>query len=77
MREIRLTGKRRLVKVVTLDSMRVGQAKAKGIIVEVLLTDDETLGLRDGLLGMSYLNRFDSNIDLDNLKMTLTKKDKG
>jgi predicted aspartyl protease len=41
----------------------------------VLLEDNADKNVKDGLLGMSFLNRFNVKIDLKEKKMTLLKMD--
>ncbi len=73
-RSIRLTGKERLTKVVHLDSIRIQNIEEKDLMAEVLFEDVDTLGLKDGLLGLAFLDRFDCIIDLKGMKMRLQKK---
>lgn len=73
-RSIRLAGKERLTKVILLSSIRVQDVEEKDIIAEILFEDEDVLGLKDGLLGLAFLNRFNSVIDLNNMKMRLQKK---
>lgn len=73
-REVRLTGARRLATTVILRSFQVGDVKAKDVLADILLEDVDVEGLKDGLLGMSFLNRYNCSIDLDSLEMSLTEK---
>lgn len=75
-KSIRLAGKERLAKVVDLDSIRIQDIEEKGLIADVLFEDVDVLGLKDGLLGLAYLNRFNCVIDLDRMKMRLQRKPK-
>lgn len=74
MSKIRLTGKERLAKAFLLNSLSIQGIKEDGIVALVLLEDDSILGLKDGLLGLSFLNRFNCTIDLGRMKMRLQKK---
>ncbi|MDD3904946.1 MAG: retropepsin-like aspartic protease [Candidatus Omnitrophica bacterium] len=59
-------------KLVMLKSVRIKDIEVKGVMAGVLL-DDAGVGLKDGLLGMTFLNRFNLKIDLKNMKMSLEK----
>jgi clan AA aspartic protease (TIGR02281 family) len=72
--EIHLAGRRRLVKVVRLESVRLQDVEEKDIMADVLIENEDVLNLKDGLLGMAFLNRFVCVIDLENMKMRLQKK---
>ena len=71
---IRLAGKVRLAKVVMLDALSIQNVKERGLPADVLFDDEDVLGLKDGLLGLAFLNRFESIIDLNKMKMRLQKK---
>jgi clan AA aspartic protease (TIGR02281 family) len=73
-REIRLAGRKRLAKIVKLESVRLQGIEEKDLIAGILVDEEEVLGLKDGLLGMSFLNRFDCVIDLDDMVMRLKSK---
>ncbi|MBI5143605.1 MAG: retropepsin-like domain-containing protein [Candidatus Omnitrophica bacterium] len=75
-KSIRLAGKERLAKVVDLDSIRIQDIEEKDLIADVLFEDVDVLGLKDGLLGLAYLDRFNCVIDLDRMKMRLQRKPK-
>jgi len=74
MRRILLTGKERLTKTVLLKSIAIEGVRGDDLVADVLLDDSSTLGLKDGLLGLAFLNRFDSTIDLGRMKMRLQKR---
>lgn len=74
MTEVHLTGRRRLAKSVLLKSVRIKDVEEKDLMAKVLLEDEDVLGLKDGLLGLVFLSRFDCMIDLNNMKMRLRKK---
>lgn len=59
-------------KMVMLKSVRINDIEVKGVLTGVLL-DDSGIGFRDGLLGMTFLSKFNLKIDLKNMKMSLEK----
>jgi clan AA aspartic protease (TIGR02281 family) len=61
------------VKLVTLESMEVQGITAKKVEAAVLLDDAGELGFGDGLLGMSFLRRFNFKVDQKEKKLTLEK----
>ena len=61
-----------LAKMVMLKSVRIKDIEVKDVLAGVLL-EDSGLGFKDGLLGMTFLNRFNLKIDLKNMKMALEK----
>ncbi len=68
-------GKNVDAKVIMLEKVKVGDAEAKDVMAAVLLEDNADKNVKDGLLGMSFLNRFNVKIDLKEKKMTLLKMD--
>ena len=68
-------GKNVNAKVIILDSVMVGDVEAKDIVAAVLLEEYGDKNINDGLLGMSFLNKFNMKIDLQKRKMTLIKTD--
>ncbi|MFA6321246.1 MAG: retropepsin-like aspartic protease [Candidatus Omnitrophota bacterium] len=59
-------------KMVMLKSVRINDIEVKDVLAGVLL-EDSGIGIRDGLLGMTFLNKFNLKIDLKNMKMSLEK----
>ena len=59
-------------KMVMLKSVRINDIEVKDVLAGVLL-EDPGIGFKDGLLGMTFLNRFNLKIDLKNMKMSLEK----
>ncbi len=70
---LQLAGNHRVTaKMVMLKSVRIKDIEVKDVLAGVLL-EDAGVGLKDGLLGMTFLNRFNLKIDLKNMKMSLEK----
>ena len=70
---LQLAGNHRaMAKMVMLKSVRINDIEVKDVLAGVLL-EDPGIGFRDGLLGMTFLNRFNLKIDLKNMKMSLEK----
>lgn len=66
-------GKTVRARMAILKSLRVGGIEERGVAAAVLLEDDGRLGFKDGLLGRSFLGRFNINIDMQKMKMTLQR----
>jgi len=60
-------------KYFILDSVKINGIEAKNIEAVVLLDEDIDLGFSDGLLGISFLERFNFQIDYKNNKLILNK----
>ncbi|MFA7272116.1 MAG: retropepsin-like aspartic protease [Candidatus Omnitrophota bacterium] len=60
-------------KRVIIQTMRVQEATANTVEAAVLLGDTGDLGFGDGLLGMSFLKRFNFKVDQKEKKLTLEK----
>lgn len=72
--EVKLADGRMIdAKYVVLDSVDVEGAVARDVGAVVLL-DDSQMDIHDGLLGMSFLNRFNFQIDTVNKKLILKKR---
>lgn len=72
--EFRLAdGRRAAAKAIILDSVRIQDVELKKVVAAVMLDQIKDPSLRDGLLGMSFLNKFNLKIDLKNMKITLEK----
>ncbi|MDD5428539.1 MAG: retropepsin-like aspartic protease [Candidatus Omnitrophica bacterium] len=70
---LQLAGNHRaLAKMVILKSVRINDIEVKDVLTGILL-DDAGAGFRDGLLGMTFLSRFNLKIDLKNMKLSLEK----
>jgi len=70
---LQLAGDHRVTaKMVMLKSVRIKDIEVKDVLAGILL-EDAGVGLKDGLLGMTFLNRFNLKIDLKNMKMSLEK----
>ena len=67
-----LNGKHK-VGTVILKSLQLGDVEEKDIQAEVLLQDNAEMrqGFKDGLLGMSFLNRFNMTVDQQKMKLIL------
>ena len=39
----------------------------------ILIEEEQGMGFKDGLLGMTFLNKFNLKIDLKNMKVVLEK----
>ncbi|MDD5136971.1 MAG: retropepsin-like aspartic protease [Candidatus Omnitrophica bacterium] len=59
-------------KMVILKSVRINDIEVKNVLTGVLL-DDGGVAFTDGLLGMTFLSRFNLKIDLKNMKISLEK----
>lgn len=70
---LQLAGEHKVAaKMVILKSVRIKDIEVKDVLAGVLL-DDAGIGLKDGLLGMTFLSKFNLKIDLKNMKMALEK----
>ncbi len=71
--EVQLADGRKIeARHVVLDSVRVEDSEVKDVGAVVLLDAEEDMG--DGLLGMSFLNKFNFQIDTLNNKLILQKR---
>ena len=72
--EMRLAdGRRAMAKAIVLDSVKIQDVEVKKVMAAVMLDQEPDPNLKDGLLGMSFLNKFNLKMDLKNMKMTLEK----
>jgi len=72
--ELHMAGNRKVkAKAVVLKSLKIKDIEEKNVMAAVLLEDTDFVGFRDGLLGRTFLNRFNINIDLKNMTMALEK----
>lgn len=60
-------------KAVVLDSVKIDDVEAKKVMAAVMLDQIPDPALKDGLLGMSFLGRFNIKMDLKTMKMNLEK----
>ena len=60
-------------KYIILESVKVENAEAKNVEAAVMLDDTGEAGLGDGLLGMSFLKRFNFKVDHRDKKLILEK----
>jgi clan AA aspartic protease (TIGR02281 family) len=69
-----LNGKHK-VGIVTLKSMKLGNLEEKDIKTDVMFEDDKEIegALRDGLLGLEFLKRFDIALDSKNSTLIFKK----
>jgi clan AA aspartic protease (TIGR02281 family) len=75
--EMRLAdGRKMRGRVVILDSVRIQDIEVKKVMAAVMLDQLPDPGQKDGLLGMTFLNKFNLKIDLKEMKMSLEKLDK-
>lgn len=63
-------------KTVILESVSVQGAEEKNVRAAVPLDEVQGINIHDGLLGMSYLSRFNINIDRATMKISLEKTGK-
>ncbi|MBF0570294.1 MAG: clan AA aspartic protease [Candidatus Omnitrophica bacterium] len=56
---------------VSLNNVRLGESKAQDVSAAVLLEDSK--GLKDGLLGLSFLSKFHFTLDQNGQKLILSK----
>lgn len=60
-------------KYVVLESVKVSDVEANNVEAAVLLDEKKEFGFKDGLLGMSFLRRFNFKFDYYNNKLILEK----
>jgi clan AA aspartic protease (TIGR02281 family) len=72
--EFRLAGDRRVkARMVILNKIKINDVEAKNVLAGIILEENSGLMLRDGLLGMTFLKRFNFKIDRKNMKLVLDK----
>ena len=70
---LQLAGSQKVAaRLVMLKSVSIKDIEVKDVMAGILL-EDAGIGFKDGLLGMTFLNRFNLKIDLKNMKMSLEK----
>jgi thioredoxin-related protein/predicted aspartyl protease len=73
-RDIRVVGGKTVkAKMVVLKSIKIQDVEEKDVYAAILLDDVENPGFRDGLLGRSFLNRFNIMIDSNGMRMGLER----
>ena len=71
---LRMAGNRTAnATLVTLKSINVQGIEVKDVMAAVLIEEGQDIGFKDGLLGMTFLNKFNLKIDLKNMKVVLEK----
>lgn len=72
--ELRLAGGRTVkAKAVVLESVDIQGIEEKNVMAAVLMEDAEHIGFKDGLLGRSFLGRYNLRIDLKSMVMSMQK----
>jgi len=74
--EVRLIladGRQAHAKLITLESIKVEGTEAKNVEAAIMLDEIEDPGFKDGLLGMSFLKRFNFKVDNREKKLILEK----
>ena len=72
--EMRLAdGRKTMAKAIILDSVKIQDVEVKNVMAAIMLDQVQTIGVTEGLLGMSFLNKFNLKTDLKNMKMSLEK----
>ena len=56
-----------------LDSIRIQDSEARGVNANVLMEDAPEIGFGDGLLGMSFLSRFNFSVNSKDNQLILEK----
>jgi aspartyl protease family protein len=68
---MKTVGGRTLADIGYANSVSVGKAEALGVVVAVHRNDDNPFGNRiDGLLGMSFLSRFNMTLSPNAIELT-------
>ncbi len=72
--EMRLAdGSRTMARAIILDSVKVQDVEVKNVMAAIMLDQVPVIGVTEGLLGMSFLSKFNLKTDLKNMKMSLEK----
>jgi len=72
--EMRLAdGRKTAAKVVILDSVKIQDVEVKNVMAAIMLDQVPAIGVTEGLLGMSFLSKFNLKTDLKSMKMSLEK----
>ena len=72
--EMRLAdGRRTMAKAIILDSVKIQGLEVKNVAAAIMLDQVPAIGVTEGLLGMSFLSKFNLKTDLKNMSMSLEK----
>ncbi len=66
-------GRKIEARYIVLESVKIKDAEAKDVEAAILMDNSQQIGSKDGLLGMSYLRRYNFKFDYTNGKLTLEK----
>lgn len=66
-------GRKIEARYIVLESIKIKDAEAKDVEAAILMDNSQQIGFKDGLLGMSYLRRFNFKFDYTNGKLILEK----
>ncbi|MCX5667322.1 MAG: retropepsin-like aspartic protease [Candidatus Omnitrophica bacterium] len=66
-------GSKTMAKAIVLDSVKIQDVEVKGVRAAIMIDEVPTIGMTEGLLGMSFLGKFNIKVDLKSMKMTLEK----
>lgn len=66
-------GRRTMAKAIILDSVKIQELEVKNVTAVIMLDQVPAIGMTEGLLGMSFLGKFNIKTDLKNMKMILEK----
>lgn len=70
---ITASGQKTDAKYIVLESVKISDVEATNVEAAVLLDDTQEYGFKDGLLGMSFLRRYNFKFDYTNNKLVLEK----
>ena len=72
--EMRLAdGNKTAAKAIILDSVKVQDVEVKNVMAAIILDQVPAIGVTEGLLGMSFLSKFNLKTDFKTMKMSLEK----
>ncbi|MDP2929628.1 MAG: retropepsin-like aspartic protease [Candidatus Omnitrophota bacterium] len=72
--EMRLAdGSKTAAKAIMLDSVKVQDVEVKNVKAAIMLDQVPAIGVTEGLLGMSFLSKFNLKTDFKTMKMSLEK----
>ena len=72
--EMRLAdGRRTMAKAIILDSVKIQNVEVKNVMAVIMLDQVPAIGVTEGLLGMSFLSKFNLKTDFKNMSMSLEK----
>ena len=64
-------GRRTMAKAIILNSVKIQDIEVKNVMAAIILDQVPTIGMTEGLLGMSFLSKFNLKTDLKSMKMSL------